>query len=85
MRHKLNEADELDALFSRYAIALSFFERWTKRAVRTEQEIVAALRGYGPEGVREQVHDTLSVLSRTNVSTHIHWLHMHNSTPPRLL
>ena len=29
-RRKMNEEDELDALFTRYAFALSFFERWVK-------------------------------------------------------
>ena len=54
-RRKMNEEDELDALFTRYAFALSFFERWVKRGVSLEHEIGKALMGYGNEGVREQV------------------------------
>jgi len=34
-RRKANEANELDALFTRYALALSFFERWQKRGVES--------------------------------------------------
>lgn len=37
-RRKSNEADELDALFTRYAFALSFFDRWKSRGVRTASE-----------------------------------------------
>lgn len=46
-RRKTNEEEELDALFTRYALALSFFERWCKRSVRAPGEIAKALAGYG--------------------------------------
>lgn len=51
-RRKMNEEDELDALFTRYALALSFFERWQKRGVENVSEMMLALRAYGD---REQV------------------------------
>lgn len=54
MRRQRNEEDALDALFTRYALALSFFERWVKRGIERQSEIAAALRGYGQEGTREQ-------------------------------
>lgn len=60
MRRKVNEENELDALFTRYALALSFFERWTKRGINMVSEIAATLKGYGSEGVREQVPVCLS-------------------------
>lgn len=53
-RRKTNEEDALDALFTRYALALSFFERWAKRGVQNESDIASALRGYGSDGEREQ-------------------------------
>lgn len=46
-RRKTNEANELDALFTQYALALSFFERWCKRGVEKPSEIEATLRSYG--------------------------------------
>lgn len=52
-RRKTNEEDELDALFTQYALALSFFERWVKRGVTDMRHISVALRGYGD---REQAH-----------------------------
>ncbi|KAL1511680.1 hypothetical protein AB1Y20_004970 [Prymnesium parvum] len=54
MRRQKNEDDALDALFSRYALALSFFERWVKRGITTEREMESTLKGYGKEGECEQ-------------------------------
>lgn len=51
-RRKTNEEEELDALFTQYAYALSFFERWCKRGVEKNAEITVALNGFGE---REQV------------------------------
>lgn len=48
-RRKKHEDDELDALFSQYALALSFFERWCKRGVDSASAINATLNGYGEE------------------------------------
>eukprot|EP00966_Prymnesium_polylepis_P335266 7390632-Prymnesium_polylepis.1 len=48
-RRKANEANELDALFTRYALALSFFERWQKRGVHTVVQITAALNRFGKD------------------------------------
>lgn len=45
-RRKQNEEDELDALFTQYALALSFFERWCKRGADL-QTITSTLNGYG--------------------------------------
>lgn len=53
-RRRINERDELDALFTRYALALSFFQRWQKRGVETASAIAAELRQFGGDGVREQ-------------------------------
>ncbi|KAL1525976.1 hypothetical protein AB1Y20_020802 [Prymnesium parvum] len=53
-RRRANEEDALDALFTRYALALSFFERWVKRGVEMASDISTALRGYGGDGEREQ-------------------------------
>lgn len=47
MRRKSNEDAELDALFTRYALALSFFERWCKRGLETMGEVSRALNGFG--------------------------------------
>lgn len=44
-RRKSNEEEELDALFTRYALALSFFERWCKRGVESVGQIIRALNG----------------------------------------
>lgn len=52
MRRKKNEDDELDAMFTRYALSLSFFERWCKRGLHTPGEITSALNAFD---VREQV------------------------------
>ena len=38
-RRKRNEADELTALFTRYALALSYFERWQRHGVKSMQEV----------------------------------------------
>lgn len=54
-RRKSNEDEALDALFTQYALALSFFERWVKRGVEKASEINAALHGFGVAGEREQV------------------------------
>lgn len=54
-RRKLNEEDELDALFTRYALALSFFDRWKMRGVKTSREITVTLAEIGEEGVGTQV------------------------------
>ena len=39
-RRKTNEANELDALFTQYALALSFFERWQKRGVASIAQVI---------------------------------------------
>lgn len=54
MRRKRNEEDALDALFTRYALAISFFERWVKRGVKNATEMRSQLRGFGAEGENEQ-------------------------------
>lgn len=59
-RRKANEDDALDALFTRYALALSFFERWAKRAVDNESDMATALRGFGGDGEREQESQSLT-------------------------
>lgn len=46
-RRKTNVEHELDALLTRYALAMSFFERWCKRGVASVGEISTALAGYG--------------------------------------
>lgn len=51
-RRKTNEQEELDALFTQYALALSFFERWQKRGVRLAGEITQVINAYGD---RQQV------------------------------
>lgn len=48
-RRKTNEANELDALFTRYALALSFFERWCKRGTSSVTECQRALSGFGAD------------------------------------
>jgi hypothetical protein len=48
-RRKTNEEDELDALFTQYALALSFFDRWQKRGVRKVTEVTAVLNKFGNE------------------------------------
>jgi hypothetical protein len=53
-RRRKNEADELDELFTRYALALSFFDRWQKRGVKSVGEITTALSKFGSEGERTQ-------------------------------
>lgn len=58
-RRKTNSEEELDALFTRYALALSFFERWCKRGVRTVGELTTTLAAYGAD--RTQVHDVNDV------------------------
>lgn len=55
-RRRINESDELDALFTRYALALSFFDRWKIRGVKTVGEITSKLRSLGEEGESTQVH-----------------------------
>lgn len=45
-RRKKNEEDELDALFTQYALALSFFERWCKRGADVAT-ITTTLASYG--------------------------------------
>lgn len=50
----MNERDELDVLFTKYALALSFFERWQKRGVQTAGDIAAGLSEFGRNGEREQ-------------------------------
>lgn len=37
----------MDALLTRYALALSFFDRWQRRGVETAAEIARALQEYG--------------------------------------
>lgn len=46
MRRKTNEEAELDALFTKYALALSFFERWCKRGLSSIAEVTRALSAY---------------------------------------
>jgi hypothetical protein len=43
-KRKSNSQLELDALVKRYALALSFFDRWRKRGVETVVAVTAALR-----------------------------------------
>lgn len=43
----MNERDELDALFTQYALALSFFKRWQERGVESYREITQAMVGFG--------------------------------------
>lgn len=69
MRRQHNEENELDSLFTRYALALSFFERWVRRGITSEREIAVALKGYGGEGSREQVSHEPSHLSHASVVT----------------
>lgn len=59
-RRKTNEAEELDALFTRYALALSFFERWCKRGVSSVVEVASALAGFRE---RTQVDTIVEVLT----------------------
>lgn len=54
-RRKSNEEDELDALFTRYALALSFFDRWKARGVKSMGEVTAKLNALGDEGESTQV------------------------------
>lgn len=56
-RRKTNEEEELDALFTQYALALSFFERWQKHGVQLAGEVTQVLTSYGD---RQQVcHELL--------------------------
>jgi len=55
-RRKKNEEDELDALFTQYALALSFFERWCKRGADLAA-VNATLRSYG-----DRTQDSLNYL-----------------------
>lgn len=52
-RRKVNERDELDALFTQYALALSFFKRWQERGVETSQAILEALANFGSANLHE--------------------------------
>lgn len=63
-RRKTNEQDELDALFSQYALALSFFERWQKRGVRLAGEMMQVLNAYGE---RQQVRAALATTTSGGV------------------
>jgi len=54
-RRQTNEDAELDELFTQYALALSFFERWQRRGVESMTEVTRALNSYGGAGQREQV------------------------------
>lgn len=49
-RRKANEENELDALLTRYALALSFFDRWRSRGVRTMGQVTTALAQLGGGG-----------------------------------
>ncbi|KAL1496522.1 hypothetical protein AB1Y20_016476 [Prymnesium parvum] len=53
-RRKTNEQEELDALFTQYAIALSFFERWQQRGAQTMADVSRALSTFGSAGERDQ-------------------------------
>ncbi|KAL1504931.1 hypothetical protein AB1Y20_008698 [Prymnesium parvum] len=74
-RRKTNEADELDALFTQYALALSFFERWCKRGVETTGQITSILNGFGDRNqekldwLREQIEMRTIGLSWSDWST----------------
>lgn len=46
LRRKTNEEEELNALFTRYALALSFFERWCTRGVSSVSEMSRVLAAY---------------------------------------
>lgn len=52
-RRKVNERDELDALFTQYALALSFFKRWQERGVETVSALLFALAEFGSAMPRE--------------------------------
>lgn len=66
-RRAVNEAEELDALFTRYALALSFYDRWKSRGVKTLGEVTAKLSSLGEEGVATQVRIVCHV-SNTEMS-----------------
>ena len=68
-RRQTNEDAELDELFTQYALALSFFERWQRRGVESMTEVTRALNSYGGAGQREQVCVPLYVL---HVMLHSH-------------
>ena len=55
-RRKMNEEDELGALFA--TLLASLIERWVKLGVSLEHEIGKALMGYGNEGVRSRAGET---------------------------
>ena len=54
-RRQTNEADELDALFTRYALAMSFFDRWLKRGVKSVGELTAALTKFGTDRTQDKL------------------------------
>lgn len=60
-RRKTNEEEALDALFTQYALALSFFERWVKRGINKASDIAVGLRGFGGIGEREQVYACICI------------------------
>lgn len=74
-RRKTNEQDELDALFTQDAMALSFFERWCKRGVESVNQITTTLNGYGERNqdkldwLREQIEMRSIGLSWTDWNT----------------
>ncbi|KAL1528286.1 hypothetical protein AB1Y20_009643 [Prymnesium parvum] len=53
-RRKVNERDELDALFTQYALALSFFKRWQERGVERSSDINSGLAQFGQPQPRER-------------------------------
>lgn len=59
LRRKSNEEDALNALFTRYALALSFFERWVNRGVVNTSQVAASLNGFGCEGEMEQAEQPM--------------------------
>lgn len=67
-RHKANEENELDALLTRYALALSFFDRWRSRGVKTMGEVTAALAKYDGGEDRTQVRVSVSWWTRVIVA-----------------
>lgn len=75
MRRKTNEEDELDSLFTQYAMALSFFERWQKRGVHKASDITSALNAYSDaqqeklNWLREQIEMRTIGLGWSDVKT----------------
>jgi hypothetical protein len=61
-RRELNQKDELDFLFTRFALALSFYDRWKERGVKTFAEVISALTQLGGRDGTKQVPEQLKWL-----------------------